>query len=329
MKQTIAKRRAGFTIVEVMIAVAVMSLMLVSILKVLSGVRLTRDRIHNTQETQLAGPIIMDLIREDLQGLHILGRAKKDHLRIPDRVQHGLDADRIDFITTTMSREPVWIENEVRRARVCEVGYVTRPNPNDDEFLELYRREDFGVDDDPFSGGNYTFLSNRVKAFSIEVFLQDGPDEEPLMNWGNPDSIEEDHKGLPASIVISMTLENAPRLLQEQLEFSSTQLMTVTYKRTLRFPEELRQDEDQLAFLAIPAVPDERSGAADGDADGDGKEDDLEVGGSASGFTGGGRGGGRGGGDSRGGGQGRGTTTTANSDGTITVRGTGGDSKGD
>ena len=320
MKMATAKRRDGFTIVEVMIAVAVMSLMLVSILKVLSAVRLTRDRIHNTQETQLAGPIIMDLIREDLQGLHILGRTKDDHLKITDRVQYGLDADRIDFITTTVSREPVWIDGEVRRAQICEVGYVTRPNPDDDEFLELYRREDYGVDDEPFSGGNYTFLSNRVKSFSIEVFMQDGPDEEPLMDWGNPDTIEEDHKGLPASVVVSMTLENAPRLLQEQLEFSSTQLMTVTYKRTLRFPEELRQDEDQLAFLAIPTVPDDGT-SPNGDADGDGKEDDVEVGGSASGFTGdGGGGGGRGGG----GGEGGRGTVTRNSDGTITARGGGG-----
>ena len=62
------RSRAAFTIIEVMIAVAIMSMMLVAILQVLSAVRLTRDRIHNTQETQMAGPIIMDLITQDLEG---------------------------------------------------------------------------------------------------------------------------------------------------------------------------------------------------------------------------------------------------------------------
>ncbi len=282
MKSVNLRARAGFTIVEVLIAVAVMSLMLVSILKVLSAVRLTRDRIHNTQETQLAGPIIMDLIWEDLRGLHVLGRAKPEHLKVTDRVQYGLDADRIDFVTTTSSREPIWIDGEVRRAQVCEVGYVTRPNPQDDEFLELYRREDYGVDEEPFSGGQYTFLTNRVKAFSIEVFTEDDPDAEPIMDWGNPDTRDEELQGLPASVVISMTLENAPRLLQEQLEFSSTQLMTVTYRRTIRFAEELRQNEDELAYLAIPrVVSDSRdAGAEPGDEEGEG---DLEVGGPAAG----------------------------------------------
>ena len=304
------QRRSGFTIVEVLIAVAVMSLMLVSILKVLSAVRLTRDRIHNKQETQLAGPIIMDLIWEDLRGLHVLGRAKPEHLKVTDRVQYGLDADRIDFVTTTSSREPVWIDGEVRRAQVCEVSYVTRPNPEDDEFLELYRREDYGVDDEPFAGGQYTFLTNRVKSFSIEVFTEDDPDAEPVFDWGNPDSSDEETQGLPASVVISMTLENAPRLLQEQLEFSSTQLMTVTYKRTIRFSEELRKNEDELAYLAIPRVPSD-TGAAAADS-GDDKDDDLEVGGPANG------GGGRNTGDGRGAG-----TVERNPDGTVTARGGG------
>ena len=303
--------QGGFTIVEVLIAVAVMSLMLVSILKVLSAVRLTRDRIHNTQETQLAGPIIMDLIWEDLRGVHVLGRAKPEHLKVTDRVQYGLDADRVDFITTTSSREPIWIDGEVRRAQVCEVSYVTRPNPEDDEFLELYRREDYGVDDEPFTGGQYTFLTNRVKSFSIEVFTEDDPDAEPLFDWGNPDSSDEETQGLPASIVISMTLENAPRLLQEQLEFSSTQLMTVTYKRTIRFSEELRKNEDELAYLSVPRVPADNGGP---DAAGeDDKDDEIEVGGPANG----------GGNRNNSGGQRGSGTVERNADGTVTARGGG------
>ncbi len=277
-------RRSGFTIVEVMIAVAIMSMMLVAILQVLSAVRLTRDRIHNTQETQMAGPIIMDLITEDLRGIHTLGRPSSEHLKINDRVQYGLDADRIDFVTTTSSREPMLIDYKLRRSQVCEVGYVTRSNPDDDEFLELFRREGFGVDEAPFVGGTYTFLSDRVKAFSIEVLDQDGDEGEVITEWGSSKVTNDQHKGLPASVVISLTLENTPRLLKEQLEFTSSARMTVTYQRTIRFPQSLRKQESELAFLALPAAPGDEPGA--GEEEGDPNSTDPSVGGAAGGIGG-------------------------------------------
>ncbi|MDF1838173.1 MAG: prepilin-type N-terminal cleavage/methylation domain-containing protein [Planctomycetota bacterium] len=256
-------QRSAFTIIEVMIAVAIMSMMLVTILQVLSAVRLTRDRIHNTQETQMAGPIIMDLITEDLRGLHILGRPAAEHMKINDRVLYGLDADRIDFITTTSSREPVMIDGLMRRSQVCEVGYVTRSNRDDDEFLELFRREDFGVDELPYQGGNYTFLSDRVKAFTIEVFTEDGDEAEVITEWGSEKVTNDTYKGLPASIVITLTLENTPRLLQEQLEFQSTARMTVTYQRTVRIPEAMRKQESEQVFLMIPSLPSENGAEGD------------------------------------------------------------------
>ncbi len=266
MKGNTHIRRSGFTIIEVMIAVAIMSMMLVTILQVLSAVRLTRDRIHNTQETQMAGPIIMDLITEDLRALHILGRPAAEHLKINDRVLYGLDADRLDFVTTTSSREPLLIDGTMRRSQVCEVGYVTRSNPEDDEFLELFRREDFGVDELAYQGGSYTFLSDRVKAFSIEVFSEDGDEAEVITEWGSDKVADDTYKGLPASVVISLTLENTPRLLQEQLEFQSTARMTVTYVRTVRFPQSMRRQESEMAFLVIPSLPSE-DGTDDNTAD--------------------------------------------------------------
>ncbi|MEZ6004408.1 MAG: hypothetical protein R3F33_09515 [Planctomycetota bacterium] len=248
-----AKARAAFTVVELLIAIAIMAMMMVTILKVLTAVRLTRDRIHNTQETQLAGPVIMDLITNDLLGIQTLGRPRTEQIKVQDRVQYGLDADRLDFVTTTPSREPVWVENRILKARICEVGYVTRANPDDDEFLELYRREDFGVDEEPFKGGSYTFLTNRLKSFSIEVYKADGEDEDVLNDWNAGAATGEEFEGLPASIVIRMTLENAPRLLREQIEFRTSQLMTVTYERTIRFNEALRVADEQRVFLGIPA----------------------------------------------------------------------------
>jgi hypothetical protein len=228
----------------------------------------------------------MDLITEDLAGLHILGRPLAEQLRVTDRVLYGLDADRIDFVTTTSSREPMLIDGSLRRSSVSEVGYVCRSNPNDDEFLELFRREDFGVDELPFQSGTYTFLSDRVKSFTVEVFNMDGDEGEVITEWGSDKVTDTTHKGLPASVVITLTLENTPRLLQEQIEFQSTARMTVTYQRTVRFPQGMRKQESELAFLAIPAAPSDD--AAREDANGEDPSEDIKVGGAANGAGGGG-----------------------------------------
>ncbi len=64
-------RSAGFTLVEIIVTVAIVGLMLASVTQILSTVRRSRDSIHNIQEVQLAGPAIMDLIERDLRSAHL------------------------------------------------------------------------------------------------------------------------------------------------------------------------------------------------------------------------------------------------------------------
>ena len=211
-------RSSGFTMIEVMIALLIMSMMLVAITDVLSGARRTRDVIHNARESQLAGPAILDLIEADLRGLFVMNRRPKDVLRIQDNAISGMDADRIDFVTSANNRmlTPNGDRTRYLRADVSEVGYCLKTNLElDGEFLEIWRRESFGVDDEPFSGGQFTFLSDRVLRFDIQIFNEDGPEGEPLESWGLPDA-DEDARGLPKRIEIELELEPGARLLNEQ-----------------------------------------------------------------------------------------------------------------
>ena len=67
---TVARRaRAGFTLVEVLLTLLIMSMIMVSLTQILTAARTSRDTIHNIQETQLAGPAILDLVERDLRGL--------------------------------------------------------------------------------------------------------------------------------------------------------------------------------------------------------------------------------------------------------------------
>jgi prepilin-type N-terminal cleavage/methylation domain-containing protein len=249
LASSVARRaRAAFTLVEVMVVLLIVSAIMLAMTQLLEAARISRDAIHNIQETQLAGPAIMDLIERDLRALVTYDRAPDKLIRVRNRVVLGHDADRIDFVTATDSVVPVEIDRRWVRSDVNEVGYVLRASPRDDEFLEFYRREDFFVDEEPFAGGAYTFLHDHVKHFDIQVFDEDGRDAKPLEEWGE----REEQTGVPKRIEIRLTLELAPRLSQEQQHYSPMGQRTVTYTRIIRFGEDLLA---QVEFSPIPTIP--------------------------------------------------------------------------
>jgi len=291
--------RAGFTLVEVLLVLLIMGGIMLSMTQILTAARTSRDTIHNIQETQNAGPAILDMVERDLRGLTVFDRSRNSHLRIKNRVILGFDADSIDFVTTTDSLVIHEDEDRFIRSDQNEVGYRLRPNPDNDQFLEIYRREAFGVDDDPFEGGAFLYLHDRVKGFDIQCFRKDGQDEEPVNEWNAQEGT--DDIGLPARIEITLTLELAPRLVNEQLLVAPIDRRTVVYKRVIRFPEALRPDETAIPVPVIPQTP---ATSATGQPGAPGANA-MEVGGMGGRRRGGGTGG-SGPGGHRGGGQGGG-----------------------
>jgi prepilin-type N-terminal cleavage/methylation domain-containing protein len=277
--------RSGFTLMEVLLTLFIMSGILLTMTQILNAARTSRDTIHNIQETQLAGPAILDLIERDLRGLVVHGRAQEQHLRTRDRAMLGLDGDSLDFVTSTNSLTLEDQNDRYVRADINEVGYRLRPRADQDDFLEIFRRESFGVDDEPFEGGQFTFLHDRVKGFDIQVFIEDGPDAEPEKEWlfdegATPPSTSVTGEdlgpvGLPARLEITLTLELAPRIVREQLMIAPVDRRTMIYRRVIRLPESLRLAEADIPVIVVPS----RDGpGADGTAAGAGAGEDGEDG---------------------------------------------------
>ncbi len=245
--------RSGFTLIEVLLTLLIMAGIMMSLAQILTAARTSRDTIHNIQETQLAGPAILDMIERDLRGLTVYGRPRTEQLRVKNRVMLGMDGDSVDFVTTSDTLAQHVIDDRFVRADWCEVGYRLRQSPSSDQFLEIFRREAFGVDDQPFDGGNFVLLHERVKSFDVQCFAADGPDEDPIDEWGTDRN--EEASGLPARIEITLVLELAPRLVNEQLRIAPIDRRTLTYKRVLRFPEPLRVAEEAIPIPKIPEAP--------------------------------------------------------------------------
>ena len=171
----------------------------------------------------------------------------------------GVDGDSLDFVSSTDSLVQRYRDDRLLSSSLNEVGYRLRPNPEYDEFLEIYRREDFSVDDQPFEGGEYTFLHDRVRSFDIQVFDEDGPDAEPIPDWGM--GSDEDRTGLPVRLEITLVLELQRRIEREALREVPDYLTEVTYHRVIRLPEALRREESDIPVPLIPSPPDEQEEA--------------------------------------------------------------------
>ncbi len=254
---------SGFTLVEVLVVVLIISGIMLAITSVLDSARVSRDTIHNLEETQLAGPAIMDLIERDIRAMITYDLPIESMLRVKNRVVSGLDADSIDFVTSTDSLAAWDVNRKAASNDYNEVGYRLRPNPEDKDLLEIYRRESFGVDDKPFDGGQFIFLHDRVRHFDIQIYTEDGPDATPLEEW-NVNATDPDKMGLPARLQIELTLELAPRIQREQITVRSVDKRTITYRRVIRIPQGLR---DALKAPPIPQIPNFASSAA-GDGSG-------------------------------------------------------------
>jgi prepilin-type N-terminal cleavage/methylation domain-containing protein len=301
--------RAGFTLVEILVVLLIISGLMVSISQVLHSARISRDTIHNVQETELVGPTILDMVERDLRALTVYNRDKSQWIRVVDRTVGGNDADRIDFVSGVDSLVSTEDKRQERHlhADTNEVGYVLRRRPDMEDFLELYRREGFGVDDKPFEGGRYSYLCGRVLGFDIKCYAENGPDEEPVDGWNVEQNSE--HTGLPKRIEVALTIELEKRIAREQLQDFRNDQRVVTYKRIYRFPEMLLAAA-QLEIVPkvpdiTPAAPTNASGGAGtlgGGNGGDGSTSNKVPGGGGGSGNGGNPFGGGGGGDPFGGG---------------------------
>jgi len=231
-------KRQGFSLLEVVIALAIMGMVMVAVMQTLDGTRLAVDTIHNIMETENTGPRVMAQIRQDLDAIAVNDVKDGRVMKGENQTLLGAQADRIDLITTRRGSLPMDLagrRNELIFAPITEVGYRMRQNPRSRDFLELYRREDPMVDDEPFRDGSYTLLYDRV--VSLDIRYLDHPDVTP--NWVD-DWDSEMRDGLPFAIDIFLEIEVQPRRSLESLGILGANRSRLEFAEVFHMPERKR-----------------------------------------------------------------------------------------
>jgi prepilin-type N-terminal cleavage/methylation domain-containing protein len=242
----------GFTLIEVLVAMLLTALVMTSVMGVLHDAINSRDHIHNISQIQRTGPMILDMIEADLRAIapfDVAGRkvflGKKNSIR-------GADADTMDFVVQrpasvdTIFSDGVLKSDRALTPPLCEVGYHLRQNKREPVFMELCRREDPLVDDDPYKGGTYTKIYDKITNFKITYFAEAGSSARSEDSW-----ICEEREMLPQRVQIDLELEIEPRVE------GNDRLQDLKLRRSFRRVFNLDADFNRILLANLrPRLPD-------------------------------------------------------------------------
>ncbi len=275
----------GMTLIEVLVATAIGTFVVMTLVQLYESSRVAREEVIALAEPMSVGPMIMDMVEEDLRGLRLYNIKEDAVLKGENKDIVGIESDRINLLTVGGTLDTVRLDSGLEANwHMAEVSYKLRSNPDNVDLLELWRSEKPMMAEQRWQGGNYLLLSNRIRSFNVRYYEDLGKDAEPLEEW---DSSTE--QKLPRRIEIEMVLERKAKTygVLNGIEVEDIGGRTLRFIRHIVLPTEYKDIlGDDMAIL--PSIPD--------------KAPDLEGGlaGGGGGLAGGGGGGaGRpGGGDS-------------------------------
>jgi len=203
----------GFTLVELMLAVLLLSIMMSIIYGVVVSTVTAARRVEEITATSEIGPAILTQIRADLEAA-FLPKPDVEYFVATKRGGAGNNRDRIDFVSGVMAYGS---ENEIEEPRfhsVNEVGYQLMESRKNPGYAILYRREDYFIDEDPLKGGHLTELYDRVRSFSLR-FRDDG--ELWRDDWNS-----KTQKGLPRAVEIELKIAVTDREQVSERSYKTT-----------------------------------------------------------------------------------------------------------
>jgi general secretion pathway protein J len=191
-------RRAGFTLLEVIVALAVLSLIAVLTFSTVASALNTRDLLEEEDEVNQSARIAMARIRKDLSLAYLTTNTSAVNTYQTLFVTQNSNPDRLWF--AALSHQRLY-----RGARECdqtEITLWTEEDPNTPGALVLMRREAPRIDQAPERDGAIEPLAYKVKGFDVQ--LLDPQSNEWKQEW---DTTGVDQAGrLPRAARVTLTL---------------------------------------------------------------------------------------------------------------------------
>lgn len=195
-----AERNAGLTLLETVIAVALMSLLVTTAFVYVRALWRVQRAVESEPTLAEQGGALLDLLDRDLR--HI-PRSLQPARAVRFAASEEADAFHVDW---TAHADALDAET-ARPTDLAETGYELRPDPRRPGWRRLYRRIDTSLDDKPREGGTLTLLSDRILALDWKFHTSGAPVDESGWKKTWTDGQEE---AVPDLVEITLTLGLPP-----------------------------------------------------------------------------------------------------------------------
>ncbi|MDB6039311.1 MAG: gspJ [Verrucomicrobiales bacterium] len=194
---------SAFTLIEIVISAALMSLILVSAYFCLSSAVASQKIVESRSETLQNARIAMEMMSADLRCASPL--STKIEFLGSHRMIGEVEGDNLDFGTHN------YTPKHANEGDFCETSYFLKKDPQFDRYA-LWRRRDPTPDPEPLAGGRLEEIARGVRSLKFEYY--DGFDW--YDDWGDINGAAKienslkDHpnlSGMPESVRITLTLD--------------------------------------------------------------------------------------------------------------------------
>ncbi len=159
MKRMETARAGGFTLVELIIASAVMAIILSGAYLCLQVGLRSQKAVESRLDVAQSARVVLAMVAADLRTACTLG--KDFEFLGARRAIGGLETSNLDFVTHNHSPAAPG------EGDLCEVSYYADRHPRTGQ-LGLWRRRDPSLDDDPLSGGTREEILAGLAGFEVE-----------------------------------------------------------------------------------------------------------------------------------------------------------------
>jgi len=201
----------GFTLIEVLLAVFIGSIVLTVLYASFFQINKAKDRIEEELELYHEARIIMSKITKDLATAFPRGLVNSQSTNITTPFFYGVaEGERSKLSLTSLSRMPT---QNSRESDQTEISYFLEPIQDSDLFA-LVRRDNPTLESE--TGGTQFALSERITGFNLTYLAkipEDGDAQEYVTEWNSNETLS-----LPAAVNVNIVLRN-PR--GEDVQFST------------------------------------------------------------------------------------------------------------
>ena len=161
-------RGAGFTLVEVLVAVSVLAMISLLLYGAFAGMRRSKEGVQRVTDRHHEGRQAMRRIARELSSAYISKHVPLDESLVATQTafigSRGTPADRLDFASFSHRR----LDRDSHESDQVEISYFGSRDPKDRDKIDLVRRASPRIDVEPERGGRVEVLATDIDLFDLE-----------------------------------------------------------------------------------------------------------------------------------------------------------------